>query len=355
MKHGVVLLLFCLIPGLCHAQYSALNGDLNHDGMITVADVVLMQEIMLGRKQTERVRAKSELSFDDHVEIARLMTGADVNVAIKQLVDPAADRYQAVDRVVKKISFCKGATTKGSVVSDPNSEHQVRAVYNAPTQEVRLYVDADALEFPVDANCLFCSFESLVSIDWGPLAGSILTDKVTGMNSMFYGCKSLASIDLSVLNTSKVRNMGYMFYDCEALPSLDLSHFDTSTAVDMGGLFYNCFSLVSIDVSMFDTKNAMFFDAMFEGCSSLQSLDLSGFDTKNVIVMDRMFQGCTAMSELNLGAQFTISSRCSKRNMCAGLGTITSMSITCTDEIKNRLSESDAAMGPVSFRLIAGE
>ena len=37
------------------------------------------------------------------------------------------------------------------------------------------------------------------------------------MGSMFYGCKSLSSFDLSNFNTQNVTNMGSMFSYCNSL------------------------------------------------------------------------------------------------------------------------------------------
>ena len=43
------------------------------------------------------------------------------------------------------------------------------------------------------------------------------------MIAMFSDCASLASLDLSHLDTSRVTDMGYMFSSCSSLSSLDLS------------------------------------------------------------------------------------------------------------------------------------
>ena len=48
------------------------------------------------------------------------------------------------------------------------------------------------------------------------------------MNSMFSGCSSLETIDLSPLNTSLVTSMEFMFGLCNSLKSIDLSVIDTS-------------------------------------------------------------------------------------------------------------------------------
>ena len=69
---------------------------------------------------------------------------------------------------------------------------------------------------------------------------------VTDMSRMFYGCSSLASLDLSGLDASKVTNMSWMFYGCSSLASLDLSGLDASKVTNMSLMFYGCSSLGAV-------------------------------------------------------------------------------------------------------------
>ena len=66
------------------------------------------------------------------------------------------------------------------------------------------------------------------------------------MSNMFYGCSSLASLDLSSFDTSSAASMSFMFSGCSSLASLDLSSFDTSKATGMSNMFYGCSSLRSV-------------------------------------------------------------------------------------------------------------
>ena len=45
------------------------------------------------------------------------------------------------------------------------------------------------------------------------------------MNSFFYGCSSLVSLDLSTFNTEKVLNLNKMFAKCIHLSYIDISNF----------------------------------------------------------------------------------------------------------------------------------
>jgi surface protein len=65
---------------------------------------------------------------------------------------------------------------------------------------------------------------------------------------MFDGRFSLASLDLSGLDTSSVTNMDGMFAGCSSLATLDLSGWDVSSVEDMSGMFYGCSSLNDLDI-----------------------------------------------------------------------------------------------------------
>ena len=122
------------------------------------------------------------------------------------------------------------------------------------------------------------------------------------MNGMVYGCSSLASLDLSPLDTSRVTDMDYMFSGCSSLASLDLSPLDTSNAAYMSDVFARCSSLASLDLSPLDTSNVVSMGSMFNGCPSLSSLNLSSFSTSKVTNMERMFESCSSLASLDLSS-----------------------------------------------------
>ncbi len=53
------------------------------------------------------------------------------------------------------------------------------------------------------------------------------TSECTTMNSMFYNCNKLTSINVSGFVTTKVTDMDYMFYNCAKITTLDLTNFNT--------------------------------------------------------------------------------------------------------------------------------
>ena len=130
------------------------------------------------------------------------------------------------------------------------------------------------------------------------------TEEVTNMRSMFLGCNSLTSLDVSHFNTQKVENMSDMFSVCSGLTSLNVSHFDTQNVKDMNSMFYSCERLTSLDVSNFNTQNVTDMRYMFSWCEGLHSLDLSKFDTQNVEYMNDMFWSSSALKTIYVSDKF---------------------------------------------------
>ncbi len=144
----------------------------------------------------------------------------------------------------------------------------------------------------------FSGFSNMIAIDG---LENLNTSMVKNMSSMFYGCSSLKSLDLSHFDTHNVTNMGSMFSGCSSLTSLDVSNFNTENVMRMGYMFNGCSSLASLDLGNFDTGNVTSMGSMFSGCSSLASLDLGNFNTRNVTNMENMFSECSSLTSLALG------------------------------------------------------
>ena len=65
------------------------------------------------------------------------------------------------------------------------------------------------------------------------------------MNTMFNGCGSLTSLDLSNFDTSKVTNMGGMFNNTEKLKTIYVSDkWNVSNVTSSNSMFNWCISLV---------------------------------------------------------------------------------------------------------------
>ena len=147
-----------------------------------------------------------------------------------------------------------------------------------------------------DMQSMFEGCESLKSLD----LSSFNTKSVEDMNSMFKGCTNLLSLNLSNFNTELVTNMEGMFYSCKSLKSLNISSFKTNSVNNMGYMFAFCESLTSLDLSQINTEQVTGMSYMFRNCLSLQSLDLSSFITPSVEEIYGMFYSCESLSSLNI-------------------------------------------------------
>ena len=161
-----------------------------------------------------------------------------------------------------------------------------------------LYVAADGAIAPnSNASYLLQYFANLKTIDFG---NCFDTSNVTDMHSMFAGCSSLTSLDLSGFDTSNVTYMSYMFQMCDNLSNVDLSSFSTSNVTNMRSTFESCGSLIRLDLTSFDTSKVTDMNSMFYECGSLPHLDLTSFDTSKVTDMAFMFTSCNSLTSLDL-------------------------------------------------------
>ena len=119
-------------------------------------------------------------------------------------------------------------------------------------------------------------------------------DNVNDINSMFFDCESLTSLNLSSLNLGNVTNMHQMFEGCTGLENISFAGVNTENVTNMGDLFLNCRSLKTIDLSSFNTSKVTNMAYMFYRCTSLTTVYVSdSWTTANVTNSERMFERCT--------------------------------------------------------------
>ena len=153
------------------------------------------------------------------------------------------------------------------------------------------------------------------------------TERVKNMSSMFSGCSSLTSLDVTKFNTTNVTSMGEMFHGCSSLTSLDVTKFNTANVKSMGFMFRGCSSLTSLDVTKFNTANVTNMNSMFSGCSSLTSLNVTSLNTSNVTDMNSMFSGCSSLTSLDV-TKFNTTNVTSMGEMFRGCAALTSLDVT---------------------------
>lgn len=137
----------------------------------------------------------------------------------------------------------------------------------------------------------FTRLETIIGLEF------LNTSNVLYMESMFYGCSSLTSLNVSGFNTGNVTTMNNMFLGCSSLTSLDLSNFKTDNVTDMGGMFMECNNLSNLNLSGFSTNQVTNMVAMFYNCPNLTTIYVgSTWSTASVTVSDnQMFSNCHSL------------------------------------------------------------
>ncbi len=164
-----------------------------------------------------------------------------------------------------------------------------------------------------DLTSLFEGCSSLESIDMSQCNLS----KVRNLDKLFKNCSSLITVNLNKVNTERVTSMSQMFYGCTNLTNINLNDFNTSVVRDMSYMFMNCSKLMNINFSSFNTKWVSNMNRMFAGCNSLESLNLGNFDTSNVTDYSYMMANCSGLEWLSVSATMTNLTN----GACNGIGT----------------------------------
>ena len=87
---------------------------------------------------------------------------------------------------------------------------------------------------PADCTYLFAGYANVRTVDFGD---SFVAHDVENMRAMFYGCSSLASLEVSAFDTSKLTNMEWIVCTCTSLKSLDLTKWDVGAVKESEGMF----------------------------------------------------------------------------------------------------------------------
>ncbi len=139
---------------------------------------------------------------------------------------------------------------------------------------------------------------------------NIVTIDVTGWNlgnvkrldNAFEFCSSLQNIvGLEHLNVSNITSFYSMFHGCVSLETVNVTGWDTSNIKNMNMMFTNCRKLKTIiGLNTWNTSNVTKMNQMFMDCKMIDTLDLSDWDVRNVDNMNGMFQGCIHLTLLKI-------------------------------------------------------
>ena len=162
--------------------------------------------------------------------------------------------------------------------------------------------------------------------------GYLHTGIVDNMESMFNGCSSLTSIDVSGFDVSSVTTFAYMFNNCAKVTGgFDTEEWENSVATDMSYMFAGCTNLYGVSFaseggsvggmpnyfSNLSTANVTKMDGMFSGCSGLKNLNLVGFNLSKKPSTTNFLNGCSSLEWMHIPANMGNLNA----SACAGVGT----------------------------------
>ena len=147
--------------------------------------------------------------------------------------------YAMFDDATETLTFSYGTKPEGAYALN-----QERPEPEWRMQKIRTVVFDASFAYARPTSCSHW-FEDCIYLTRIEGIWNLNTENVTDMSSMFLGCSSLSSLDLTNFDTGKVKDMLFMFYGCSALTTIYTSDkFVTDKVTDNGSkMFYGCKNL----------------------------------------------------------------------------------------------------------------
>ena len=169
-------------------------------------------------------------------------------------------------------------------------------------------------------NNYFYNLENLTEVQ---NASRLDISTVTNVNSMFRGCSSLTTLDISGWDLSAASSLGpfvsgmfsgdsnlktinmsgwtHLPADCSNIfgrycgldgtkMTLNVTNWDVTSVTNMNGLFCSSSVETIIGLETWNTKNVTSMEQMFAGSSNLKNFDYTHFNTSKVTTISQMFQ-----------------------------------------------------------------
>ena len=166
------------------------------------------------------------------------------------------DAYAEFDATTGTLTFHndsrRGAYADNSFdLNDANSNPAWYGIRKAVQHVVFDYTFNTA--YPTSAFSWFRGMSNLTDISG---MENLCTDSITTMESMFFSCSKLTTLDLKGWNTSQVVNMENMFSGCSALTTIYVgAGWDTSNVTMSLDMFEGCTSLVGGNGTAYDENH----------------------------------------------------------------------------------------------------
>ena len=159
-------------------------------------------------------------------------------------------------------------------------------------------------------NLTFGYCTSLTSVDLSNLTN---VSGVYGLGTTLRGCTSLTSVDLSKLtDVSGANGLSMLTADCTSLTSVNLSSLTTISGTrSLYGIFYNCTSLTSVDLSnLTNVSGQSGLSSAFRDCTKLTSLYFPRLTTATGgYNFEYMAQNCKYLTEISFPSLYEFGSK----------------------------------------------
>ncbi|MBQ9558467.1 MAG: BspA family leucine-rich repeat surface protein [Bacteroidaceae bacterium] len=239
----------------------------------------------------------TEGTHGDFVEIDKMAAQAVWTESNKTLTFFYGRQYKVGDTFKNSQKVTK-VWSGTDVTRTPVSNMNVPWTSTVSSKVTKVVFDASFVEAkPTKVMCWFYGCSNLTSVTGFKYLNTVNT---SDFDSMFSGCSSLSSLDLTDLKTPNASYMNRMFKDCSSLTKLDVSGFSTKSVTTTSYMFSGCTSLTEIaGISSWDTPKLKYMYNMFENCSSLKSLNLWNMNTHEVTNMSCVFYNCCNLTYLS--------------------------------------------------------
>ena len=217
--------------------------------------------------------------------IAQYVTGTEFNSRIKSLT---SNNGASIDR----FTWALAEPTSDIIARSVNLSNTEIPIYAwTEGNTIKLWSDAYSITLNNNSSNMFKGLSGLSSVDVVEDLHVRDTINVTSLKSMFEGCSSLTSLDLSKFDTRNVTDTSFMFKDASNLERVYLYGFNTAKVTTMESMFEGCTKLLPPDFQTFDTSKVTNMSSMFKNCLALENVDLLSFDTSKVTTFAHMFDG----------------------------------------------------------------
>ena len=177
----------------------------------------------------------------------------------------------------------------GNPAIDPNFKSSLTKVYRVPKDNTGRYNYSLRCSFQ---NCSKLTYANLTNLD---------VDKYTMCPQIFNNCTALTDIIFpnGFLRgcTSNTEGASSLFSGCTSLQTIDVSNWDVSNVITLSSIFSKCSKLTNIiGIETWDTSNVTSVSNMFRECTSLNSFPaIENWNMSKCYTFDYMFfqAGCS--------------------------------------------------------------